>query len=71
MLWYYGVSELGNTRTSTYSNLTPVVAVVGAWLFLGETPKVAQLIGAVVIISGVTIAQSGAMQRLPAVSPEI
>lgn len=71
MFWYYGLSRLGNTRTSTYSNLTPVVGVLGAWLFLGEAPMLAQIIGAAVIISGVTIAQSGSLPRVADVSPEV
>lgn len=71
MFWYYGVSELGNTRTSTYGNLTPVVAVLGAWIVLGEAPLLAQLVGAAIIIGGVTIAQSGSLSPVPVVSPEV
>jgi drug/metabolite transporter (DMT)-like permease len=59
IIWYYGVGVLGNTRTSTYSNIVPVVALAVAWLWLGEVPTAAQLIGTAVIISGVTVAQSG------------
>lgn len=59
IIWYYGVEHLGNTRTAAYSNLTPVVALAFAWWSLGEIPTAAQLIGTVVILSGVTLAQSG------------
>lgn len=58
MIWYYGVGVLGNTRTSTYSNLTPIVAVLSAWVMLGDRPKLLQVLGAAVIIGGVTIAQA-------------
>lgn len=71
MLWYYGVSKLGNTRTAAYSNLTPVVAMLGAWIFLSEAPLVSQVIGAAVIITGITIAQVGAVSPVPDVSPEV
>ncbi len=71
IIWYYGVSKLGNTRTSAYSNLTPAVALAGAWLWLGEMPHVVQLAGAAVIIGGVSIAQSGPLASTPAVSPEV
>lgn len=59
IIWYYGVEQLGNTRTSAYSNLTPIVALAGAWLWLGEVPTAAQLMGTVIILGGVTVAQSG------------
>jgi len=57
LIWYYGVKLLGNTRTSVYSNLTPVLALVVAWILLREVPSLAQMAGAAVIVSGVTLAQ--------------
>ncbi len=60
LIWYNGVRELGNTRTSTYSNLVPVVTLLVAWLWLHETPSLGQLAGAATIIGGVTLAQAGA-----------
>jgi drug/metabolite transporter (DMT)-like permease len=58
LIWYYGVSVIGNTRTAAYSNLVPVVAVSAAWLQLGEVPRAGQIIGAAVIIGGITLAQT-------------
>lgn len=57
LLWYRGVRYIGNTRTATYSNLTPVLALGVAWLWLGEVPGVWQAVGAAVIIGGVSLAQ--------------
>jgi drug/metabolite transporter (DMT)-like permease len=57
LIWHYGVKQLGNTRTSVYSNLVPVMALTAAWLTRGEVPTVGQIAGATVIIGGVTIAQ--------------
>jgi drug/metabolite transporter (DMT)-like permease len=57
LIWHYGVNQLGNTRTSVYSNLVPVMALAGAWLTRGEVPTLGQIAGATVIIGGVTIAQ--------------
>lgn len=57
LIWYHGVRLLGNTRTSIYSNLTPVLALLVAWAWLGEVPSVGQLSGAAVIVGGVTLAQ--------------
>lgn len=70
MIYYYGVSRLGATRTASYSNFVPVFALLSAWLWLGQTPTWPQLTGAVIIIGGITLAQSGA-SRAPLVSPEI
>lgn len=55
MLWNYGVRHLGNTRTASQMNLVPVVALGVAWLWLGEVPTIGQLVGAVVIIGGVSL----------------
>jgi drug/metabolite transporter (DMT)-like permease len=57
LIWYHGVRALGNTRTAAYSNLTPVVALIVAWLLLDEVPAVGQLVGAAVIIAGVWLVQ--------------
>lgn len=57
MLWSYGVRHLGATRTSAFANVTPVVALVAAWIFLAEQPIAVQLLGAAIIIGGVTLAQ--------------
>ena len=54
LLWYRGVQRLGNSRTAVYSNLVPVSALLTAWLWLGEVPTGLQLMGAVVILGGLT-----------------
>lgn len=59
MLWYYGVSQIGTTHTSIYSNVVPVVALGVAWLWLGEVPATIQLVGAAVVIAGVMLARLG------------
>src|SRR5688572_16525630 len=64
LIWSYGVSQIGNTRTATYSNLVPVVALLAAWLQLGEIPTAGQVIGAAVILGGITLAQAG-VRRAP------
>lgn len=57
LIWYYGVRQIGNTRTAAFSNLVPVVALLAAWLHLGEVPSAGQLLGAGVILGGLTLAQ--------------
>jgi drug/metabolite transporter (DMT)-like permease len=55
--WNYGVSQLGSARTSLYSNLAPPVALLTAWLWLGETMTAWQWVGALLAISGVVMAR--------------
>ena len=57
LLWYRGVRIIGQSRTSVYQNLVPVVALVAAWLWLAETPTPPQLLGAGVILAGVVVAR--------------
>ncbi len=56
-LWYRGVQRLGNTRTAAYSNLVPLVALLVAWVWLGEVPTLLQMSGAAVIIASVSLAR--------------
>jgi drug/metabolite transporter (DMT)-like permease len=51
--WYTGVQRLGATRTSAYSNLTPIAAMVTGWLWIGEAVTGAQAAGAAAILLGV------------------
>jgi drug/metabolite transporter (DMT)-like permease len=55
--WNYAISHLGSAHTSFYSNLTPIVALLTAWLWLGETLTLTQGLGAALAISGVVLAR--------------
>jgi drug/metabolite transporter (DMT)-like permease len=57
VLWYRGVQSLGNARTAVYSNLVPVVALVVAWIWIDEVPGGLQVLGAAVIIGGLSLAR--------------
>ena len=59
LLWYRGVQKIGNSRTAAYSNLTPVVALGVAWVWLGEVPGILQLVGATVVLVGLSLARLG------------
>ena len=59
ILWYRGVQQIGSSRTAAYTNLTPVIALVVAWAWLGEAPGVLQVTGATVILAGLTLARLG------------
>lgn len=66
-LWSYGVRHLGATKTATFSNLVPVIALAAAWVLLHEVPGPGQILGAAVIIAGVTLAQL--RRRQPSARP--
>jgi drug/metabolite transporter (DMT)-like permease len=59
LLWNRSVKKIGGTRTAIYMCLTPLVAVLGAWLLLGERPHPLQGVGAVLIITGVLLTRTG------------
>lgn len=57
IIWYYGVRHLGGSRTAVYSNTVPVVALLVAWVTLGETPTWVQAAGTAAILGGVVLAK--------------
>jgi len=58
LFWYRGLRVLGASRTSVYSNLQPIVALLVAWAFLNETPTIFQGVGAATIIAGVFLTRA-------------
>ena len=55
LFWYRGVKVLGPTRTHLYANLQPFIALLVAWITLGEVPTIWQGIGAATIVTGVLL----------------
>lgn len=62
-LWYYSVRHIGATRTAVYTNFVPVVALLVAWLTLGEQPTALQLAGAAGILAGSALVHLGKVER--------
>lgn len=54
-IWYTGLQKLGGSRTSVYSYLTPIVAIIVAAIWLGEPISTNQIAGAIAIFSGLLI----------------
>lgn len=54
-IWYTGLKKLGGSRTSVYSYLTPIVAIVVAAIWLGEPISSNQIAGAGAIFGGLLI----------------
>ena len=55
LIWYTGVQRIGNLRTSAFSNVTPIVAMAVAAVFLGERFSASTIGGAVAIVGGVAV----------------
>jgi drug/metabolite transporter (DMT)-like permease len=58
LLWNRSVKAVGGTRTAIYMCVTPLVAIAGAWLLLGERPHPLQGVGAVLIVAGVLLTRA-------------
>jgi drug/metabolite transporter (DMT)-like permease len=56
--WYRGLRVLGPTRTAVYTNLQPIIALLVAWAFIGETPTIFQGVGATTIVAGVFLTRA-------------
>jgi len=59
VFWYTSVKVMGSSKTAVYNNLTPVLAVLFAALFLGERIRAGQILGAAVILAGVYLTRTG------------
>jgi drug/metabolite transporter (DMT)-like permease len=58
LLWNRSVKIVGGTRTAIYMCVTPLFAVAGAWVLLGERPHPLQGVGAVLIVAGVLLTRA-------------
>lgn len=58
-IWYTAVQQIGNARTSMYSNMIPIVAVGSAALWLGEPMDAGMFAGAAAILIGVFVTRLG------------
>ena len=67
-IWYIAVREIGSARTSVYSNLIPIVAMLTAVVFLGERLTATRLLGAAAVLVGVALTRVGKVT--PIVPPE-
>jgi drug/metabolite transporter (DMT)-like permease len=57
--WHVGVRILGGSHAAVYQNVVTLVAVLGGWLFLHETPIMAQIVGGVLIVLGLIAMRRG------------
>jgi drug/metabolite transporter (DMT)-like permease len=71
VLYNRAVQGIGSGRTAIYNCLTPLVAMLVAWLTLGEAPLAIQFLGVVLVIAGVLVSvAAGRGAERVAVVPE-
>lgn len=59
LTWNYSVARLPSATTGAFLYLIPVIAITAGALFLGEDVTIAMIIGGLLILLGVAIAQFG------------
>ena len=59
LIWYTGVRQIGSSRTAAFTNLTPLVAIAIAAVWLHEPVASVQLLGAAAILAGVMVTRRG------------
>ncbi|MDR6549135.1 drug/metabolite transporter (DMT)-like permease [Paenibacillus qinlingensis] len=58
LIWAYQVKAVGASRAATYINLEPFIAMLVGFLLLGTSVNLAQMVGSVVLVVGVTLVTS-------------
>lgn len=58
-IWYAAVRAIGSARTSVYSNLLPIVAMLTAYVWLGEPLGLDKLGGTAAVLAGVALTRLG------------
>ncbi|MGQ9668114.1 MAG: DMT family transporter [Anaerolineae bacterium] len=53
LFWNTGVQYMGSARATAYSNLTPIIALITAWIALRERLNLIQMSGAAVVLVGI------------------
>jgi drug/metabolite transporter (DMT)-like permease len=64
-IWYAAVRQIGSARTSVYSNVIPIVAMLTAVLFLGESLTATEAVGASAVLIGVALTRATPQVRPP------
>jgi len=59
------IRRVGPARAVTVTYITPLFAVIWAWIFIGEPLTVAMAIAGALILGGVAISQGAAVKSQP------
>jgi drug/metabolite transporter (DMT)-like permease len=69
-LWVYALSKLSASVLSSWLYLNPVLAIVIAWIWLGEIPAALSLLGGAVAVGGVMLVAFFGRRSEPRAVPE-
>lgn len=64
LLYNEGIHRIGAEQTAIFNNLVPFFALVGAYIFLGETILFSQILGFILIVAGVLLGTGYVEERL-------
>lgn len=53
--WAYALARMPASNTTSFLNIVPLLAVLIAWLWLGEVPSLLAVVGGAVVIAGVAL----------------
>ena len=62
LLYNFAIRQLGPSQTAAFGALTPILALIGSFIFLGETITILKSIGIFTVAVGVVLA-SGIMEK--------
>ena len=62
LLYNFAIRQLGPAQTAAFGALTPILALVGGFVFLGETITLLKTVGIFIVAIGVVLA-SGIMEK--------
>ena len=62
LLYNYAIRQLGPGQTAAFGALTPILALIGSFIFLGETITILKSLGIFIVAVGVVLA-SGIMEK--------
>ncbi|QSO51227.1 DMT family transporter [Alicyclobacillus curvatus] len=55
ILWNIGVQRVGGTQSGIFLNFNPIFTAILAFLLMGETIQISQMVGTLIVIAGVSI----------------
>jgi drug/metabolite transporter (DMT)-like permease len=58
LFWSHGVAELGPSRAGQFVHLMPMFGAALSFAFLGEPLSVAQIVGAVLVLTGIVLIET-------------
>ena len=53
--WNFGVKTVGPSHAAGFQNLVPMIGLISSWILLGEVPFALQILGGILIITGLIV----------------